>query len=74
LIRFVKIKETSVDALLEHLNMLSEQEYFTIVEIKGSTAILDYAVHLSMLVEPDTDEDPNVLEVPGSSQKNPSFA
>jgi hypothetical protein len=54
--------------------MLSEQEYFTIVEIKGSTAILDYAVHLSMLVEPDTDEDPNVLEVPGSSQKNPSFA
>ena len=74
MIRFVKIKETSVDALLEHLNMLSEQEYFTIVEIKGSTAILDYAVHLSMLVEPDTDEDPNVLEVPGSSQKNPSFA
>jgi len=60
--------------LLDMLNELAETEWFTVVHMTGTSATLDFSVPLTMLVEPDIDNDPDILDMPGSKNDNPLFA
>jgi hypothetical protein len=73
----VKVTAETNEALMEQLNELATEEYFSIRFIDETSAILDYVVTLVMPVELEYEtDDPDVLEMPfnTNTNDNPSFA
>ena len=67
--RFALIQASSLEQLVEVLNNYAETAWFSIVQIQGTTAMLDLAVHPVTAVEEDYMENDKESALQGDSNQ-----